>query len=242
MSTQLVSGRQVTDDEAELDYLLKNAFEKRLPPLDGCQYAYFTMHKGRQVKPLIFSSYPKRWLDIYKASNYHLIDPVINHGLKSIAPFSWREALGSAEPGQGDKLFALSEKYRISTGFTFNLHDSNGLFAALSICNTELRADFDQVMTRHTAEIQMALIQFHNSLMDRFTPNELFPEKDDASLSNREMGVLQWVVKGKTYGEIAAIHAISVRTVKFHMSNIVHKLQVCNAKQAVYKAVSMGMV
>ena len=86
------------------------------------------------------------------------------------------------------------------------------------------------------------LIQFHSSLTASFTPNKLFPELDDASLSDREMGVLKWVVMGKAYSEIAAIHAISVRTVKFHMSNIVNKLQVCNAKQAVYKAVSLGIV
>ena len=64
----------------------------------------------------------------------------------------------------------------------------------------------------------------------------------EAGLSDRELGVLKWVVMGKAYSEIATIHAISVRTVKFHMANIVDKLCVCNAKQAVYKAVSLGLV
>jgi LuxR family quorum-sensing system transcriptional regulator ExpR len=242
MSAQLFDHGGVAKDESELDYRLRSAFERRLQSLDGCHYAYFVTHKGRQVKPRIFSNYPEPWLEVYKAADYHLIDPVINHGMKCIAPFSWREALESAEPGQGKDVFALSEKYQISMGFTFNLHDSNGLFAALSICNTEHRVDFEQVVMRRTAEIQMMLIQFHNCLTASFAPNELFPELGDASLSDREMGVLKWVVMGKAYSEIAAIHAISIRTVKFHMSNVVNKLQVCNAKQAVYKAVSLGIV
>lgn len=242
MSTQLFDHGGVVKDESELDYRLRSAFERRLQSLDGCHYAYFVTHKGRQVKPRIFSNYPERWLEVYKAADYHLIDPVINHGMKCIAPFSWREALECTGPGQGKDVFALSEKHRISMGFTFNLHDSNGLFAALSICNTEHRVDFEQVMMRRAAEIQMMLIQFHNSLTASFAPNELFPELGDASLSDREMGVLKWVVMGKAYSEIAVIHAISIRTVKFHMSNIVNKLQVCNAKQAVYKAVSLGIV
>ncbi|MCP1065890.1 helix-turn-helix transcriptional regulator [Serratia symbiotica] len=45
--------------------------------------------------------------------------------------------------------------------------------------------------------------------------------------------VLYWSSMGKTYGEIAAIAGISVSTVKFHMGNIVSKLGVSNARQAI---------
>ena len=86
-------------------------------------------------------------------------------------------------------------------------------------------------MMHRTAEIQMMLIQFHSSLTASFTPNKNIQSWTTQSVG-REMGVLKWVVMGKAYSEIAAIHAISVRTVKFHMSNIVNKLQVCNAKQS----------
>ncbi|WLG96778.1 LuxR family transcriptional regulator [Pseudomonas sp. FP198] len=242
MSSQAVKGRRVINTGSELDERLKSTFEKCLRPLDGCHYAYFVMYKGREVKPRIFSNYPKRWLDVYKAENYHLVDPVIKHGLKCIAPFFWHEALESKATDQGQAVFASSEKYQISDGFTFNLHDANGLFAALSISNTERRKDFEQTMMRRAAEIQMTLIQFQHRLTDCFSLSELFPELTEAGLSDRELGVLKWVVMGKAYSEIAAIHAISVRTVKFHMANIVDKLSVCNAKQAVYKAVSLGLV
>ncbi|RMQ25776.1 Transcriptional regulator PsyR [Pseudomonas syringae pv. delphinii] len=47
---------------------------------------------------------------------------------------------------------------------------------------------------------------------------------------------------GKAYSEIAEIFSISERTVKFHMSNVSSKLEVRTAKQAVYKAIKMGMV
>lgn len=242
MSTRLLNCDVMAKHESEPDYQLRCAFEKHLQSLNGCHYAYFVTHKGLDVKPRIISNYPERWLRAYRAANYHLIDPVINHGLKCVAPFSWREALEAKESAQSDDVFALSQKYQISMGYTFNLHDSNGLFAALSICNTERRVDFEQVMQQRAAEIQMTLIQFHNSLTATFAPNELFSASADTSLSDREMGVLKWVVMGKAYREIAAMHAISVRTVKFHMSNVVHKLQVRNAKQAVYKAVSLGLV
>jgi LuxR family quorum-sensing system transcriptional regulator ExpR len=242
MSTQYLKGGRAVSAESELDERLRSEFEKCLQPLEGCHYAYFITCKGREVKPRIFSNYPKRWLDVYKTERYHLIDPVIKHGMKCIAPFFWHEALESREPGQGQEVFASSEKYRISDGLTFNLHDANGLFAALSISNTDRRNDFEQFMMHRAAEIQMTLVQFQSRLTNCFSLNELFPELDETGLSDRELGVLKWVVMGKAYREIAAIYAISVRTVKFHMANVVNKLRVCNAKQAVYKAVSLGLV
>ncbi|MHC8407627.1 MULTISPECIES: helix-turn-helix transcriptional regulator [unclassified Pseudomonas] len=242
MSTRYLKGGKALHPISQMDERLRTAFEKCLLPLEGCHYAYFLTSKAREVEPRIFSNYPEHWLDVYKTEGYHLIDPVIRHGMKCIAPFFWHEALESKDSGMGREVFASSEKYRISDGFTFNLHDAHGLFAALSISNTERRHDFEQFMTGNAAEIQMTLVQFQSRLTNCFSLNELFPDLDETGLSDRELSVLKWVVMGKAYREIAAICAISIRTVKFHMANVVNKLQVCNAKQAVYKAVSLGLV
>ncbi len=242
MSIKYSKGGSVITAESEWDERFRGEFEKFLQPLEGCHYAYFITCKGREVTPRIFSNYPQRWLDVYKSEGYHLIDPVIQHGMKCIAPFFWHEALESTSAEHGQEVFASSEKYLISDGLTFNLHDAHGLFAALSISNTDCRHDFEPFMMHRAAEIQMMLVQFQSKLTSCFSLNELFPELGDSGLSDRELGVLKWVVMGKAYREIAAIYAISVRTVKFHMSNVVNKLRVCNAKQAVYKAVSLGLV
>ncbi|MHC8305808.1 helix-turn-helix transcriptional regulator [Pseudomonas sp. PB3P13] len=241
MSTQYLKRGKALSLNSGMDESLRTAFEKCLLPLEGCHYAYFITSKTREVQPRIFSNYPERWLDLYKSKGYHHIDPVIRHGMKCVAPFFWHEALESRDSGTGQEVFASSEKYRISDGFTFNLHDAHGLFAALSISNTERRNDFEQVMTLKAAEIQMMLIQFQSQMTNCFSLDELFPDLE-TGLSDRELSVLKWVVMGKAYREVADICAISIRTVKFHMANIVNKLQVCNAKQAVYKAVSLGLV
>ena len=54
--------------------------------------------------------------------------------------------------------------------------------------------------------------------------------------------MLYWSSMGKTYGEIAAIAGISVSTVKFHMGNIVSKLCVNNARQAIRLGVELGLI
>jgi DNA-binding CsgD family transcriptional regulator len=56
-------------------------------------------------------------------------------------------------------------------------------------------------------------------------------------LSSREREVLQWVARGKTAPEIGCILGISKRTVDFHVSSAVQKLQAANRTHAVALAI-----
>lgn len=60
-------------------------------------------------------------------------------------------------------------------------------------------------------------------------------------LSKRENEVLHWVSEGKTYWEISVILGIKEGTVKFHMGNVVRKLDVCSAKQAIRASVELEL-
>lgn len=53
-----------------------------------------------------------------------------------------------------------------------------------------------------------------------------------SSLTDRETQVMEWISEGKTNGEIASILAISHNTVKFHVQNILNKLNAFNRIQA----------
>lgn len=53
-----------------------------------------------------------------------------------------------------------------------------------------------------------------------------------ANLSNREQEVLDQIAQGKTNGDIANALFISIRTVKFHVSSILAKLNVKNRTEA----------
>lgn len=63
-----------------------------------------------------------------------------------------------------------------------------------------------------------------------------------ATFTAREHEVLYWASMGKTYAEIATIIGISVRTVKFHMGNVVSKLGVSNARQAIRLGVELELI
>jgi len=64
----------------------------------------------------------------------------------------------------------------------------------------------------------------------------------DASLTSRELVVLQWVQQGKTNWEVAHILGISERTVKFHTNNIAVKLGATSRTHAVAIAMEQRII
>jgi DNA-binding NarL/FixJ family response regulator len=61
-------------------------------------------------------------------------------------------------------------------------------------------------------------------------------------LTARELEVLELLAKGMTNKEIAADLVITVRTVKFHVSSILHKLGAGNRTEAVSTAAERGII
>ncbi len=61
-------------------------------------------------------------------------------------------------------------------------------------------------------------------------------------LTDREIEILGMLGAGKTNIQIARALAITVRTVRFHVSNILQKLGAANRTEAVMKAVQMGIL
>ena len=61
-------------------------------------------------------------------------------------------------------------------------------------------------------------------------------------LTARELEVLELLAKGMTNKEIAAELVITVRTVKFHVSSILRKLEVGNRTEAVRSAAERGII
>jgi LuxR family quorum-sensing system transcriptional regulator SolR len=73
-------------------------------------------------------------------------------------------------------------------------------------------------------------------LLRQYVPESL------ARITSREKEILRWTADGKTVGEISQIISISERTVKFHLHNIMNKLNAINKTQATVKAAALGML
>lgn len=68
------------------------------------------------------------------------------------------------------------------------------------------------------------------------------PPAEQYNLTAKETETLQLLAEGKSYKMIADSLRVSLETVKSHMKNIYRKLHVCNASEAVAKAIRQGIV
>ncbi len=62
-----------------------------------------------------------------------------------------------------------------------------------------------------------------------------------ANLTERQIQVLRLVAKGMTYKEIARSLSISERTVRYHMSEMIHRLHLQNRNQVLAYAARLGL-
>ena len=85
------------------------------------------------------------------------------------------------------------------------------------------------------------LTQVAHLAMTRLLVKTLVPEAR-VRLSSQETTVIRWTAEGKTTAEIAAIMGLSVRTVTFHIGNVVKKLNAANKTAAAVRASVLGLL
>ena len=198
----------------------------------GCgieSYAYLRINKINNSINLI-SNYPSKWLDTYFKNKYYNSDPVVQKAKYKITPFLW-DRIGT----ESNHIFEESKKYAISHGVCFVAHRSENIFSILSICNNDDKIDFFLKLKKMENKIQMLLLKcFEEDISSEVNFKIL--------LTPREQEVLKWLGLGKTYNEISQICDISERTVRFHIMNILKKLDVSNTRHALTKAAFYGLV
>jgi len=218
---------------------IKQALEAEVCNQGFNKFALFTAKKSNLSTALFLTNYPNDLVEKYKKNRSQLHDPIVRYGLHSVRPFSWAECLRKGNEGLIDKNQTRSGGDFYTDGYGFTLNDNNGFFSLLCVTDSE-NTDITH-MERRKADLQMLLIRVHELLMRCPKIIDFFsPPSPVESLTQREQEILRWASKGKTYAEISLIAAISERTVKFHMANIVEKLEVSNAKHAISKAQENG--
>lgn len=70
----------------------------------------------------------------------------------------------------------------------------------------------------------------------------LRPNKSIETLTPRELEVLQLMAQGLNNKRIADRLAVNERTIKFHVSTILSKLEVSNRTEAVTSAITRGLI
>lgn len=233
----------------ETTEILSNGIIRALRPYANPEFTYMMINKKDPSQLFVISSYPEEWKHIYCSNNLQQVDPVVLTALKRISPFCWDENLTLISDLKSTGFFSLSKKFNIVNGYTFVLHDYMNNLAMLSlIIHQNAALNIEELVRENQNALQMVLIKtteklhsLGNNPSASMSDGQIKHSQRDM-FSSRENEVLYWASMGKTYSEIATIISVSSRTVKFHMSNVVKKLGVLNAKQAIRLGVELGLI
>jgi LuxR family quorum-sensing system transcriptional regulator SolR len=158
----------------------------------------------------------------------------VQHGPKS-PPVVWNDEYCAGERELYWEVRESGSRY----GWAQPCRDAQGALSMFTVARSE-EALSDVEMQE--INIRLAwLTQVAHLSMTRLLVKKLVPEAS-VRLSSRETTVIRWTAEGKTTGEIAVIMGLSVRTVTFHIGNVVKKLNANNKTAAAVRATVLGLL
>jgi len=186
------------------------------------------------VAKLVNVGYPTEWLGAYLENGYATVDPVLRTHFRQFKPQLWSQTYRGELSEQELDFIEHAGSYGLSEGVTLGQRNNAETLGSLfSFAGVDMGEH-----PRHMAVLAHLAPHLHVALM-----RTAFAPSDSRSLlSAREREVLQWMIEGKTNWEASRILGITERTVKFHVQNILAKLQSSTRGQAIAHALEQKRV
>lgn len=186
------------------------------------------------VAKLVNVSYPAEWLGTYLENGYATVDPVLLAHFRQFKNQLWSQTYQGAASDAEQDFIEHAGSYGLFEGITLGQHsNARALGSLFSFAGEDMGEH-----SRHLAVLDHLAPHLHVALM-RTAFSQLDPH---SLLSAREREVLQWMIEGKTNWETSRILGISERTVKYHVHNILVKLQSSTRGQAIAHALEQRLV
>jgi DNA-binding CsgD family transcriptional regulator len=202
----------------------------------NASYVGNNMGSLTQNAPFFSVTYSDDWVKHYLANSYFDVDPVPKSLNKSILPLDWQSF--DLRNLKVRKFFMEAREAGVGqNGISVPVRGRNQDFGILSITTDLEEADWIEFKRQYMRDIQVLAVHFHQSVLISNGVTE-----PNFKLSDREIEVLYWAACGKTGEEAGLILGISKRGVRFHVCNIMHKLNCTNITHAVAKAVYFNLI
>lgn len=180
------------------------------------------------------TTYPTSWSTRYLGNNYLAIDPVIHEAKRRTTSFVWSDTTFAEQPAFWEEARACSVRH----GWTLGMHGPRGETGLISLGRSAepvSRAELDDIDGK-----LVWLAQLSHEVIGAMFLRDVLPELP--ALTERERDVLRWTAVGKTSQEIGVILGITTRTVTFHVTSLLRKLDAVNKTHAVAKAAMLRLL
>ncbi|TAK90200.1 MAG: LuxR family transcriptional regulator [Burkholderiaceae bacterium] len=201
-------------------------------------FLYGVRTSGTSPREFVLSGYPKEWREHYIQQHYEMVDPTLLHSIRSYVPLHWSVDLMPRETGP---LFEEAHDFGLKAGLSLPLHGANIQVAMLSLSSSAPAEKLQEHIVSTMPVAQLFSSYLHEAAL------RLVLEKEEVviaapHLTPRELECLKWAMLGKTAWETGRILSISERTVVFHLENAKNKLDVHTTRQAIARALSLGLM
>jgi len=178
---------------------------------------------------------PEEFLQIYCENGYHRIDHVLQKYLETFDLQNFLEIDKMFKDDSENPVIKLGNDFGIYKGYLFGVPDCDFKSStAFFLSGPQMEND------QRTKVIIKQLIPHLSITLKRLLP---FPvDGKIIQLTTTEREVLQWVKEGKTTWETSLIMKKSERAIKFHVYNILKKLNAVNKTHAVAIALENHLI
>jgi DNA-binding CsgD family transcriptional regulator len=198
-------------------------------------FAIVSLIGREKIGDIALSNYPPSIGQTYRAERWDRADPLLPVALHASRPvvweYVWRRRSLSKEQ------IAVVEGFRhmgLCQGITFPLQHNCGPRQVMALSRPH-QADDDLERFPLLQAFCTQAWSRHLELGGDGTPST-------AILSSREIEILNWVKEGKSNWDIAEILNLSIKTVEYHVSNVMRKLGAPNRITAVVIALRYRII
>ncbi len=193
--------------------------------------------KFHNFTDIVNVSYPQEWIDLYIEKNYQEIDPILNFHFSNFKPQKWSETYRNAD-NLSNKFINNSMDFNLKNGITYGINSKSDGFGSLFSFSTKS----SNIPDAHIEIMKIITPHLHHALLRTIKTMNKSTNIRKYNISKREKEVLKWIKKGKTNWEISVILDISERTVKYHVSNVMKKLEAVSRAQAIAISIELGIL
>lgn len=215
---------------------LRTKVEERLQQLGFDNWIYADdSPNSRRHGSLV--AYPDNWMEHYRRQGYFDIDPVINHCRQHMIPCLWASNPAARRAGYLTGYFSEAVDFGLHVGIGLPTHgpDHSGRLTVATADTTSAAAHLNQL-----GELQLLASSVHE-VVRRLSEQET-SSGTQVHLTAREIECLRWAADGKTSWEIGQQLGIAERTAIFHLNNSARKLGVIGRRQAIARAMRLGLI
>ena len=231
----LLSAFLIVQDEYQLFEVVKSTASKL--GFDYCAYGMQSPLSIAEPKTIMLNNYPQAWQQRYVEQQYVKVDPTVQHCMVSLKPLVWSSQYTHT---QAEKDFwEEARSYGLNVGWAQSSRDFIGTRGMLTLARSSDQLSEKEQKARYT-NMYWLTQTVHSSIAK--IVNDVEFSQFNLYLTNREKEVLRWTAEGKTSAEIAQILGVSERTINFHLSNSMQKLNVNNKISAAIRAVMLGLL